>query len=163
MAGPRLMREDGSLASAGLEFGLDIEGRWDAKPLLRGFPCDFPTAAAAAPVAGLAHGCMIIRRSLFELVGGFSEDYLDRQRQNADLGARVSSHGFEVWRTATAPLFDFAVDKSVSTLTAELDRRALEQRWRSATVAEPVAMAGTPEPDAEPKSRARARRRRRAA
>src|SRR5262249_37671968 len=33
MAGPRLAREDGSLASAGLEFANDIEGRWDAKPM----------------------------------------------------------------------------------------------------------------------------------
>jgi hypothetical protein len=162
MAGPRLMRDDGSLASAGLEFGPDIEGRWDAKPLLRGFPCDFPAATAAAPVAGLAHGCVIIRRSLFELVGGFAEDYLDRQRQSADVGARVSSHGLEVWRTATAPLFDLAIERTVSTLAAELDRRALEQRWRSLMTAEPVA-AETPAPDAEPKSRTRARRRRRVA
>jgi hypothetical protein len=162
-AGPRLMREDGSLASAGLEFAPDVEGRWDAKPLLRGFPCDFPPATAAAPVAGLAHGCTIIRRSLFDLVGGFAEAYLDRQRQSADLGARVSSHGFEIWRTATMPLFDFAVDKAVPGLAVELDRRALEQRWRNALTAEPVKTADTVEPDAEPKTRTRVRRRRRVA
>jgi hypothetical protein len=159
VAGPRLMREDCSLASAGLDLAIDAEGRWDATPLLRGFPCDFPAAAAAARVGALALGCVVMRRSVFEMVGGFAEDYLDPLRQAADLGARASAHGFEVWRTATPALFDFAADRT-SPLVAEIDRRLLEQRWRGQLADEPTQAEN---PQAEPKSRARTRRRRRAA
>ncbi|HEX2113919.1 MAG TPA: hypothetical protein VHM01_05895, partial [Alphaproteobacteria bacterium] len=159
VAGPRLMREDCSLASAGLDFATDAEGRWDAGPLLRGFPCDFPVASTAARVGALALGCIVMRRSVFEMVGGFADDYLDSLRQAADLGARVSAHGFEVWRTATPALFDFTTERT-SPLVAEIDRRLLEQRWRSLAAERP---AQAEKPQAEPKTRARTRRRRRAA
>jgi hypothetical protein len=163
VAGPRLMREDCSLASAGFEFGADTDDRWDVKPLLRGFPCDFADAAAAAPVPALGHGCLVVRRSLFELAGGFAEDYLDAQRQAADFTARVTSHGFEIWRTATPPLFDLSVPRGTAPVAAALDRRMLEQRWRSAATAETKREAA-PQADAEPtKTRQRSRRRRRVA
>jgi hypothetical protein len=160
VAAPRLMREDGSLASAGLDLAVDAEGRWDATPLLRGFPCDFPAASAAARVDAVALGCIVMRRSVFEMIGGFAEDYLDALRLGADLGARVSAHGFEVWRTATPALFDFANERT-SPLAAEIDRRQLEQRWRGQASAQAADEA--PEPQTEPKTRARSRRRRRAA
>jgi len=164
VAAPRLMREDCSLASAGFEFAVDAEGRWDAKPMLRGFPCDFTDAAAAAPVAALGHGCIVVRRSLFELAGGFATDYLDAQRQAADFSARVTSRGFEVWRTATPPLFDLSIGTNAAPVAAALDRRTLEQRWRTAMDATEAQPAAASEADAEPtKTRQRSRRRRRAA
>jgi hypothetical protein len=158
-AGPRLLREDCSLASAGLDFTTASEDRWDAVPLLRGFPSDFPAASDAARVGALALGCIAMRRSVFGMVGGFAEDYLDPVRQAADLGARVNAHGFEVWRAATPALFDFAADRA-SPVVAEIDRRLLAQRWQAQMAGQP---AQAEEPSAEPKTRGRSRRRRRAA
>jgi hypothetical protein len=158
-AGPRLLREDCSLASAGIDFAADDDGRWDATPLLRGFPSDFAAATAAARIGALALGCIVMRRSVFEMVGGFAEDYLDPIRQAADLGARVNARGFEVWRAATPALFDFAADRA-SPIVAEIDRRLLAQRWQAQTAKQP---AQAEEPSAEPKTRGRNRRRRRAA
>jgi hypothetical protein len=164
VAAPRLLREDYSLASAGFEFTDDAEGRWDAKPLLRGFPCDFAGAAAAAPVPALGHGCLVVRRSLFELASGFAEDYFDAQRAAVDFSARVTSHGFEVWRAATPPLFDLSIAPAATPVASALDRRMLEQRWHNAAAATQAQQAAVPEPDAEPsKTRQRSRRRRRAA
>ena len=164
MAGPRLIREDGSLTSAGFEFTVDIEGRWHAKPMLQGFPCDFAAATAAAPVAALGSGCAVLRRSLFELIGGFAEDYFEPQSQSADLSARVASHGFEIWRTATPALLDLALPSAGSAMARELDRRSLEQRWHIAVATRDADATSAPEPQTEPtRTRQRSRRRRRAA
>jgi hypothetical protein len=164
VAAPRLMREDSSLASAGFEFRADGEGRWDARAMLRGFPCDFADAVAAAPVAALGHGCLVVRRSLFELAGGFAEDYFEAQRQAVDFSARVKSHGLEVWRTATQPLFDLSVSLAATPVAQALDRRTLEQRWRTAGAAAETQAETSPAPDAaNTKTRQRSRRRRRAA
>ena len=164
VAAPRLMREDSSLTSAGFEFATDGVGRWDAKAMLRGFPCDFADAATAGPVAALGHGCLVVRRSLFELAGGFAEDYFEAQRQAVDFSARVKSHGLEVWRTATPPLFDLSAPHVTSAVAQTLDRRTLEQRWRTAGAAAEAHAETSPAPGAEnTKTRPRLRRRRRAA
>jgi hypothetical protein len=163
LAGPRLMREDGSLASAGLDFASGPDGAWDAQPLMRGFPCDFAAAAAAAPAAALGGGCLVLRRSAFELVGGFAEEYFAADARGADLSARIRSRGFEVWRTATAPLFDFAVRSKGAPVAAELDRRALEKHWRE-VLAQISHVPEVAQPAAAPtKTRHRQRRRRRVA
>lgn len=163
LASPRLMREDGSLAAAGLDLAEGADGRWDAQPLLRGFPCDYPAAATAAPVAALGAGCLVLRRSVFELVSGFDETRFGTLVRGADLSARIRSRGFEVWRTATAPLFDFGA-ASISPVEAELDRRALERNWRTTLTEAAEAPKAAAEPVAAPaKTRQRARRRRRVA
>lgn len=163
LAGPRLMREDGSLAAVGLDFTAGLDGTWGAQPLMRGFPCDFAAAAAAAPVAALGGGALALRRSLFELVGGFAEEYFAADARGADLSARIRSRGFEVWRTATAPLFDFAVRSESTPVAAELDRRALEKHWRD-VLAQVNDMPEVAKPAAAPtKTRQRQRRRRRVA
>lgn len=160
-AGPRLMREDGSLSAAGFDLAVDADGRWGTQPLLRGFPSAFPAAAAASPVPALSAGCLVARRSVFELVGGFAQDYFGALSVGADFSARVASRGFEIWRTDTPALFDFSLNRDESPVAVELDRRALEQRWRGAASATTEAAA---EPEAEPaKPRQRTRRRRRVA
>jgi hypothetical protein len=83
--------------------------------------------------------------------------------RGADLSARIRSRGFEVWRTATAPLFDFGA-ASISPVEAELDRRALERNWRTTLTEAAEAPKAAAEPVAAPaKTRQRARRRRRVA
>jgi hypothetical protein len=167
LVGARLAREDHSLAAAGAEFAPGASGDWDVTRLYQGFPCDFDAAVEAAPVATLPSGCLVIRRSMFDLAGGFAEDYFTPLRQAADLGARVRSHGFEVWRAAAPMLLDLGTDERLAAhdVRAELDRRLLEQRWRDKAGAQDPAgtLPAAGEPQSQSKQRVRTRRRRRAA
>ncbi len=165
LVGTRLMLEDHSLAAAGAEFAPDVHGQWDAKRLYQGFPCDFDAAAEAAPVAALPFGCLATRRSMFELAGGFAEDYFTTLRQAADLAARIRSHGFEIWRASEPMLFDFGTEERIAPrdIRAELDRRLLEQRWREAVSAAAQAGDQPASTESQSKTRVRTRRRRRAA
>ncbi len=165
---PRLVFEDHSLAAAGAEFATDFGGTWDVRRLYQGFPCDFSGASHSAPVGAASAGCLVVRRSLFDLAGGFDTGYLGALRRSADFSAKVRSLGFEIWRAAEPVLFDLDVEERLGAhdICAELDRRRLERHWRAAIETAASAPAASPSKDVPaPRTRNRSagRRRRRAA
>lgn len=163
---PRLVFEDHSLAASGADFRADAGGAWDVRRLYQGFPCDFPSASHDAPVGAAPAGCLVLRRSLFDLAGGFDTGYFGALRQSADFCAKVRSHGFEIWRAAEPVLFDLHVEERPGTheVCAEIDRRRLERRWRAALEVPAAAPASSQSSQVRAvRPRSATRRRRRAA
>lgn len=163
---PRLVFEDHSLTAAGAEFGADVGGAWDVRRLYQGFPCDFPSASHDAPVGAASAGCLVMRRSLFDLTGGFDAGYFGALRQSADFCAKVRSHGFEIWRAAEPVLLDLDIEERPGTheVCAELDRRRLERRWRAALELSAAAPSSSRSSEVRTvRTRGTGRRRRRAA
>jgi GT2 family glycosyltransferase len=112
--GPTLTRPDGLVDAAGFAIGL-----YDpAAPVMRGFPGDgdgyYGSLACAREVSAVGMDCMLIRRSLFDELGGLEEAY-SRQFFDHDLCLRIRRQGLSVVCTP---------DPAMVTHTTEARRRA---------------------------------------
>jgi GT2 family glycosyltransferase len=93
--GPTLTHPDGRVAAAGIAIGL-----YDpAVPAMRGFPADgdgyYGSLSCAREVSAIGMDCMLLRRSLFDRLGGFEQAY-SRQFQDFDLCLRLRREGLSV-------------------------------------------------------------------
>jgi O-antigen biosynthesis protein len=112
--GPTLTRPDGLVDAAGYAIGL-----YDpAAPVMRGFPADgdgyYGALSCAREVSAVGMHCQLLRRSLFDELGGFEEAYR-RQFAGLDLCLRIRRRGLSV---ICAP------DPPTVTHTTEARRRA---------------------------------------
>lgn len=126
---------DHSLLSTGRVIGTDSEGRWSLRPLLAGFPRDYPPAAAPTRVAAVEPNGLLLRCSLLRELGGFAEDCLLSETAYSDLCLKVRARGQEVWRLPDPAVFRLGRETVADTISRlatmqELDRRTLERRWR---------------------------------
>lgn len=96
MVGPKLLFDDESLQHAGLLFLQDFEGVWYNHHFFKGMPRDFAPATVARAVPGVTGACMMMRKDLFESVGGFTEDYVIGDYEDSDLCLKVRSTGHEI-------------------------------------------------------------------
>lgn len=132
VAAARVVHDDHSITSAGFSFDIGPSGLWDLQRPFAGFPREFAGAARADSVAAASTDCLAVRRSLFELVGDFAEDYVAAAYRDADFCLRVRARGLEVWRLATPTLIQLGTSGEPHELVrAALARRLLERRWRS--------------------------------
>jgi glycosyltransferase involved in cell wall biosynthesis len=126
--GPALIHPDGRVDAAGYAVGL-----YDpAVPAMRGFDADgdgyYGSLCCAREVSAIGMECMLIRRALFEQLGGFEEAF-SRQFGDLDLCMRLAQRGLPavcapaprtVTRTTEARrLSDFDV----------IDRALFVDRW----------------------------------
>ncbi len=93
--GPTIIRPDGHVDAAGFAIGL-----YDpAVPVMRGFPADgdgyYGSLSCAREVSALGMDCLLLRRSLFEELGGFEEAF-SRQFSDFDLCLRIRERGLSV-------------------------------------------------------------------
>lgn len=110
VVGPLLVHPDGRVRNAGLALrrregnGARPGVSWwhggsPAEPLMRGVPGGddgyFGSLSCAREVAATSASCMLVRRSLFERLGGFSEEYRSRY-DDVDLCLRVRKLGLDV-------------------------------------------------------------------
>lgn len=134
LVGARILFEDHSLAHAGADLSLDERGAWAVQPRLAGFPRDFAGAAGAGPVPVVSSACLMMQRTLFEDVGGFSDDYLCQTYADADLCFKVRSTGAAVWHAADVIVFALGdghgLSEAENGLPLLLDRRRLTRRWQ---------------------------------
>lgn len=91
-AGPTLTHPDGRVDAAGYAIGL-----YDpAVPAMRGFEAEgdgyYGSLCCAREVSAIGMECMLIRRALFEEIGGFEEAY-SRQFADLDLCMRLAQRG----------------------------------------------------------------------
>jgi GT2 family glycosyltransferase len=93
--GPTLVRPDGLVDAAGYAIGLSDP----AAPVMRGFPANgdgyYGSLPSAREVSAVGMGCMLLRRSLFDQLGGFEEAY-SRQFHDLDLCLRIRGLGLSV-------------------------------------------------------------------
>jgi len=105
--GPKLIFEDGSLQHAGLYFARDQRGVWLNHHFHKGMPGDYPPAQIARSVPGVTGACLVMRREIFERVGGYTEDYVIGDYEDSDLCLKIRRCGLDVAYEPGACLYHF--------------------------------------------------------
>jgi GT2 family glycosyltransferase len=100
-AGALLIYEDRTVQHAGVALGM----RGTADHLMRGFPLEVDgyagSLACAREVSAVTAACMMMRKTLFEQVGGFNEHFFTAY-QDLDLCLRLRERGLRIIYTPRA-------------------------------------------------------------
>ncbi|HYH21351.1 MAG TPA: glycosyltransferase [Azospirillum sp.] len=107
MAGPKLLFDDDSLQHAGLYFDRDAQGRWYNHHYHKGYPRDYPPAGVARLVPGVTAATMLVRRAVFEELGGFDEEYVVGDFEDSDLCLKLRAAGHEIAYVPEAALYHY--------------------------------------------------------
>ena len=104
---PKLMYEDGSLRHAGVYFahGLEPDDLWSNARFYHGLPRQYPAAETARRVPAVSGACLVMRRDLYERLGGLRDGYFDADYGASDLCLRCAEEDLECWYQPTAELF----------------------------------------------------------
>jgi GT2 family glycosyltransferase len=105
--GPKLLFEDGSLQHAGLYFARDQRGIWLNHHFHKGMPGDYAPAQLARPVPGVTGACLVTRKDIYDLVGGFTEDYVIGDYEDSDLCLKIRQIGFQIAYEPAVALYHF--------------------------------------------------------
>lgn len=105
--GPRLLFEDGSLQHAGLYFARDRQGIWLNHHYYKGMPGNYAPARRGRDVPGVTGACLITRKDIFDLVGGYSEDYVIGDYEDSDLCLKIRQLGFQIYYEPSVALYHF--------------------------------------------------------
>lgn len=105
--GPRLLFEDGSLQHAGLYFARDRHGVWLNHHYYKGMPGSYAPALVAREVPGVTGACLITRKDIFDLVGGYTEDYVIGDYEDSDLCLKIRQLGFHIFYEPAVALYHF--------------------------------------------------------
>lgn len=105
--GPKLLFEDGSLQHAGLYFARDQKGIWLNHHFYKGMPGNYAPAQIARNVPGITGACLVMRRDIYNLVGGFTEDYVIGDYEDSDLCMKIRQIGFHVAFEPGVSLYHF--------------------------------------------------------
>lgn len=105
--GPKLLFEDGSLQHAGLYFARDQRGVWLNHHFYKGMPGDYAPARAARFVPGVTGACLVTRKDIYDLVGGFTEDYVIGDYEDSDLCLKIRQIGFQIAYEPNVALYHF--------------------------------------------------------
>ncbi|WP_027997691.1 glycosyltransferase family 2 protein [Sinorhizobium arboris] len=105
--GPKLIFEDGSLQHAGLYFARDQRGIWLNHHFHKGMPGDYAPAQLARSVPGITGACLVTRRDTYELVDGYTEDYVIGDYEDSDLCLKIRRCGYDIVYEPSACLYHF--------------------------------------------------------
>lgn len=105
--GPRLLFEDGSLQHAGLYFARDRHSVWLNHHYYKGMPGTYAPALKAREVPGVTGACLVTRKDIFDLVGGFSEDYIIGDYEDSDICLKIRQIGFTIHYEPDVALYHF--------------------------------------------------------
>ena len=126
--GPTLVRPDGRVSAAGFAIGL-----YDpVTPVMEGFDAGgdgyYGALACAREVSAVGMECLLVRRSLFERVGGFEEAY-SRQFQGQDLCMKLREAGASTICAPTPRTIDHTTEAERRSEFDVLDRALFVDRW----------------------------------
>jgi GT2 family glycosyltransferase len=137
-AGPKLLFDDGSIQHAGLYFARDPDGVWYNRHYHKGFPRAYAPACRAREVPAVTGAALMVKRSLFDAVGGLTEDYVVGDYEDSDLCLKLRAAGARIRYEPAAELWHFE-RRSIGlhqgytgTLTSHFNRRLHAGRWGSA-------------------------------
>lgn len=105
--GPKLLFEDGSLQHAGLYFARDRHGIWLNHHFYKGMPGNYSPAQIGRTVPGVTGACLVTRKDIYDLVGGFTEDYVIGDYEDSDLCLKIRQIGFQVAYKPDVALYHF--------------------------------------------------------
>lgn len=135
---PKLLYEDQSVRHAGLTFarGLEPDDLWSISRSHQGLPRCHPAVEETRRVPAVSGACLMIRRDLFERLGGLRDVYFDTDYEDVDLCMRCAEEGLESWYLPAVELFHLEglSPKSVSDWrqnpwTGLYDRWLQDRRW----------------------------------
>lgn len=140
-AGPKLLFDDGSIQHAGLYFERDEDGTWFNAHYHKGMPRQWPSALRPRHVPAVTGAALLVRRSLFESIGGVCEDYIIGDYEDSDLCLRIRQAGASIAYVAQSELYHFE-RRSIRlhagytrTLASLYNRRLHHRRWDAAMTA----------------------------
>lgn len=144
--GPKLLFDDESVQHAGLFFQRDFDGQWLNAHYHKGMPRFWPGAIQPRRVPGVTGAALLVRRHLFETVGGICEDYIVGDYEDSDFCLRLHAIDARTAYVPAAELYHFerrsiSLHKGYSsTIASRYNRRLHHQRWDdtiAALMAEP--------------------------
>jgi hypothetical protein len=99
--GPKLVAEDGSIVSAGVDVrrSAQEQQRLRVIPRLSGLPAAISDASVGRPAAAVSLACLLVGRKAFTLCGGLSESYVDGEAAAVDFCLRLAVRGLATWYT----------------------------------------------------------------
>jgi GT2 family glycosyltransferase len=94
--GCKLLYEDCSIQHAGMYFYQDFHPYrlWINMHYFKGLPRDWPEACVERAVPAVTGAALLVRRSVFERVGGWDESYILANYEDSDLCLRFVKHGY---------------------------------------------------------------------
>lgn len=104
----QMLHADGSLVDAGLSWADAATSALGPIARLPGFPAAFPGHEAAQRADAVRRGAWFMRRSLFELVGGFDVGTLSTIGADIAFATRLGVAGFETWTLGEPRFMSFA-------------------------------------------------------
>lgn len=135
VVGPKLLFDDDSIQHAGLYFQRDLDGQWLNAHYHKGMPRFWPGASKLRRVPGVTGAALLVKRDLFEMVGGICEDYIIGDYEDSDFCLRLHAAGVQSTYVPTAELYHFErrsieMHKGYTgTLACRYNRRLHHQRW----------------------------------
>lgn len=135
VVGPKLLFDDGSIQHAGLYFARDPEGVWYNRHYHKGFPRSYAPACEGREVPAVTGAALMVKRTLFEAVGGLTEDYIVGDYEDSDLCLKLRAAGARIRYEPAAELWHFE-RRSIGfhqgytgTLASHVNRRLHAERW----------------------------------
>ena len=124
-AGPKLLREDDTLAHAGIGF-VRNGSAWMPRSRFRGLQRRLPEACVAAEVPALSGACFAVSRERFDAIGGFSAAYATPQLDDVDFFLRLAAAGSTNRYVPDAELYHLPALKTPAAISAGV---ALYDAW----------------------------------
>jgi len=142
VVGARLLFEDTAIQHAGMYYALNRLGLWANEHFYKGYPADFPDANVSRYVPAVTGACMMVRRELFERLGGLSEEYCVGDFEDSDFCNKAAAAGYRSWYEATATLYHLErqsfPQSAYNHLGWQYNQWLHERRWRHAAGSVPV-------------------------
>jgi GT2 family glycosyltransferase len=125
VVGARLLFPTGTVQHAGIVFGQDGYPH----NLYAGFPADHPAVNHARRLQAVTAACMLVRRTAFERVGGFDENFLNSM-EDADFCLRIGEGGGEIHYCPTATVLHHESATRGREEKFETSVARYRERWR---------------------------------
>ncbi len=103
--GAKLIYEDGSLQHAGMFFAQTTFPFWLTLHYYKGLPGNYQPAQKTRAVPAVTGACLMIRKDLYDQVGGMTTDYVIGDFEDSDLCLKCRELGYESWYFADATLY----------------------------------------------------------
>ena len=103
-----------------------------------GFPDSYPSVMFDRDVDYASAACWVMRRSIFEELGGFSSAYYPAYFEDADFGQRVQQAGYVTRLVSARPVVHHHEGASAERVAiAERSRKVFEEKWAAQLLTKP--------------------------